>query len=1070
MHQSPDCVDFAPLTQNTGVRIGEARHPGPGLTLSTSNPGGLRNKEALISSLGPGIHQFSETHVSAHTASAVKNTIKFIGMKEHRHLSTHFGHHAAVRANSQWAGTWSGVASVSDFVCKPLQLDWPTPLWESSRVQATLHNIGLHQILVVNIYGYPRGPTWPKAASLTSALLEHVSKQIVFGFSGLAAICGDMNFNPDELHEFAVWKSLGWQSAQDLALARWNQEIQMTCKHATQRDQVWLSPKLAALCKAVELRHVFSGHSSVLASFDLEEAPTTFLSWPQPSNLPWHEWDHTTWMSSDDDVPHFEGRNSTSFYAQWAQSFENDVNKKYHNAYGQCLDSRFLGRGQRLSPTLQARSPPSCRASRDGGVSLAFDLPGRAVLLWYKQLRRFEAFLHSAKSGKATLNAQIYRTELWGAILRSPGFHGSFAAWWNQQDFAPVLGELVHTPPNAALAQLYYMAFEHRFREFESWHLNQRNKLLRAKHAHCLKALHSDLREPCRDQVSLLWDEHKFGVIALDEHSHKIHVDGMIPTALHCTWEIDGKPADLFKAGDELVDSEDSHQASADSEIVQKIWFPTPSSIQEKLGEYWHSRWNSAKPPTTEEWTRITGFVQAFIPSSFFEFPPLSVRLWRSALSNFRPKAARGPDGFARQDLQNMTDAQVSSLLGLLHSIETADTPWPKQLLEGFVLALAKQADSHTPNHFRPIVLLSLVYRCWASLRSRQILSQLATKIHQDAYGYIPGREAGQFWALLSMEIERSLQEGVDFCGLSTDITKAFNFIGRDQLFFTALHLGLDSGFCSAWRRFLDGFTRRFSVHSELGSPIASRAGFPEGCPLSVSAMALLDFCLHIYQNRFASHSRTLTFVDNLALTSSDASFLAAAFVSLRSFLSLWGLSLDLTKSFVWGTSPHIRKQLAPFGLSIRSDALDLGGVLSYEASHRNRLFFGREQQLTAKWVRLRRSTSPLALKLVAVPTVFWAKALHATSSCVFSDVHVQRLRSTAIAALGLKVAGASPLLRLSLAVPATADPGFFQLTQVVCSFRRFCRKSPELFDLWFQFISLTVDVSSVPAPNYCNF
>ena len=50
---------------SNGHRIGEAANPGPPLTISFGNPTGLRNKEAILFQLPPGIHNLAETHLAS---------------------------------------------------------------------------------------------------------------------------------------------------------------------------------------------------------------------------------------------------------------------------------------------------------------------------------------------------------------------------------------------------------------------------------------------------------------------------------------------------------------------------------------------------------------------------------------------------------------------------------------------------------------------------------------------------------------------------------------------------------------------------------------------------------------------------------------------------------------------------------------------------------------------------------------------------------------------------------------------------------------------------------------------
>lgn len=114
----------------------------------------------------------------------------------------------ATRTTSTWAGTWSGVSTISDFPSQELSLPY-TNERECGRMLTTQHMIG--QMVVTNmvIYGFPKGPTWPNALRLTGELLQIVTTEVVLGGTGPRLIGGD--FNTD------AWGCLGDPSLQLLA-------------------------------------------------------------------------------------------------------------------------------------------------------------------------------------------------------------------------------------------------------------------------------------------------------------------------------------------------------------------------------------------------------------------------------------------------------------------------------------------------------------------------------------------------------------------------------------------------------------------------------------------------------------------------------------------------------------------------------------------------------------------------------------------------------------------------------------------------------------------------------------
>ena len=702
--------------------------------------------------------------------------------------------------------------------------------------------------------------------------------------------------------------------------------------------------------------------------------------------------------------------------------------------------------------------------SRPGEIELSYQMPGRAVLLWYKQVRRLQSYLHSIRKGASCTSATLYRVDLWHSIRHAKGFADGFPAWWNSQEFVLYLGELPLFPPSRNLAEVLFTTFLQAFREFEDWHFQQRIGILKAKRQATMEGLFKDLRPPARDQVDCLWRDEEFvPLVDLDDEG-VIHLDEPATLASNSTWLLDGLPAQVTPIADTVVLVDSAESYSGMSKLTQRIFTSTTMEIQTELGKFWKDRWYLQTPPSEEAWLRIVTFTQAFMPTGRFVFEPITIRQWRASIKRFKPKAARGADGFGKQDLLRMSDGHTAALLSLIEAVEQGQTAWPTQLLEAFVIALAKKDISHTPDHFRPIALLSIVYRCWSSLRARQFLRQLTAYIHTDAYGFLPEKETAQIWLLLQAHIECCIQASMPLGGLSTDVVKAFNHIQRSPLFYLAAHVGAPQRLTRPWASFLAGLKRRFLVHNELGDAHLSNVGFPEGDPLSTAAMALLDWSMHVYQSRFAPSARTFSFVDNISIAGHQAQHVAQAYFSLQAFLELWGLLLDDTKTYLWGTTGDLRKQLKLLGFPLYEDAVELGGALSFGAAWRNRLLRAKGQKLEDCWARLRQSKAPLAFKLKALPMVCWNKALHGSEACPLGLQHLQTLRRQATSALGLRVGGANPLLRLSLSEPPVAEPAFFQLVRIVDCLRRLCFKSPELLERWQSFMH-AFDGRTIPGP-----
>ena len=145
------------------------------------------------------------------------------------------------------------------------------------------------------MYGVPRSQAHPRAWEETEAILRPLTEELVMGRHGPRVIGGDFNRPAGSSRELAIWRDHGWQEIQDLALARWGKAVEMTCKHATRHDFLWLSPEAAALCSGSEVHHSFVDHVVLEAKLHVPSSACRIFTWPRPSTIPWDDTQVDLW-------------------------------------------------------------------------------------------------------------------------------------------------------------------------------------------------------------------------------------------------------------------------------------------------------------------------------------------------------------------------------------------------------------------------------------------------------------------------------------------------------------------------------------------------------------------------------------------------------------------------------------------------------------------------------------------------------------------------------------------------------------------------------------------------------
>ena len=310
------------------IRYGEAKNPGPTtgdlLTVGVNNPGGLRQKEDILLGMGPGIWAMTETQLSATTFKTCAGTLRTSGRALNRDVRFHGGAPAPLRHGSSWAGRWTGMAVLADFPTATLDVPWPMEHWDSGGVLMTRHWVNSLPVTLGTFYGYAHGPTWPKATQLSDQLLETFTVELILGTKGVRMVAGDFNEEPGHLTQHQIWIRHGWREAQQVAEELFHHQPLATCKGATYRDQLWLSPEAIQLLRGLQVEEDFVDHATVSIQLQVLAKMGYIHAWPRPAEFPWDEFDSSTWAPTCTQS-YVIGQDSTKFLHDWATEFENAV-------------------------------------------------------------------------------------------------------------------------------------------------------------------------------------------------------------------------------------------------------------------------------------------------------------------------------------------------------------------------------------------------------------------------------------------------------------------------------------------------------------------------------------------------------------------------------------------------------------------------------------------------------------------------------------------------------------------------------------------------------------------------
>ena len=1057
----------------TGFRFGEALHPGPWvqndeegtdlLNIGLCNTTKIRRKEPQIIEMGPGIWNFAETHWTEATACSSSFVLKKLARTMNRNIKFVTGAPVGLRSNSSWAGSWSGVAQMTDLPAVPLSLNWPADHWSSSRIMATRQWASNLPLTIGTFYGYPLGPTWPKARSLSNQLLENFTREIIYGTAGVRIIAGDFNADPGALTHQKLWQQQGWVNAQTYAAEHLSHQWQPTCKNSTERDQIWLSPEAASLLRSIEIHQLFADHSTIVVKLQVPLQHCRVLRWPLPGEIPWEKLQDKKLLVENRQAINGDLQENATF-EEWSASFEVQAL--------QCLQHQdiptnpnMMGRGRRTKPIEVEETMPIPKSSRNGEIVLQNDLIGNGVKLHFRQARRLQSLLHAARAGKQTPQATEYRVSLWTAILKARGFQHSFGDWWQklEKTFPESPAILPSSVPDMEIVELLYQEFMIHFRRLERFHVSERTRLLKEKYQVSLKQLFRELRPQTKNTPDVFVDEKQFEVIDIDHDQGLLRLEPCPEHHDDDLWLCEGFSVQIVGFDGAICKVQTEAPVELGDFLVQKSFSRTISQVHQKLVNFWQPRWQRMADLPDEVWSRVLAFAQSYFPRFELELHRLSQQEWRDAVVHMKKGAARGLDGFSRSDLHWMSDQHLHWLLQMLDKVESGDQEWPEQLLHATVICLEKFTGACQAGSFRPISIFSVIYRVWSGLRTRQMLTLLRQVLPSGIHGFVPGAETAEIWLQTQGQIELAHQEQASLIGLSADLQKAFNHIGRRQTRILAEKVGVSNRIIVPWNKFISKVQRRFDVRGCLSEPLVSTSGYPEGCPMSILGMILANWAHHQYQAVFSPNVNTYSFVDNLTLTSRSCEELVHGFVTTSTFYKMWGLEIDDSKTFVWATTSEARQQLKALNYPVAHTKLELGGVMTFTRKNRISPLRQRDMPIEDKWKKLTRSQAPTEQKLKVIPIAIWAALLHGTEACKLTESFFEAERRKAAKALRWQAPGTNLRLKFAFSSTPTADPEYYRLCRAIGTFCRMLKKQDGFMIDWIQYFE--GDQSCAPGP-----
>ena len=352
-----------------------------------------------------------------------------------------------------------------------------------------------------------------------------------------------------------------------------------------------------------------------------------------------------------------------------------------------------------------------------------------------------------------------------------------------------------------------------------------------------------------------------------------------------------------------------------------------PARIDEEFRKAWLPYFcrSGQRDTSLEEFDReVEGWLQ-LLPQ--VDLPQLTGQMLADVVQ--RKSATAGSlDCWAWRELKVLPVSWYDELARILAKVEDFGI-LSDRLLDAYI-----DGDA-TPLGQRPLSVLPVVYRVWASTRMGQLRDWFKSWVPDSVFSAGSGRGSVEAWYTSGLEFEevRTGATDSDLHLFVADAIKSFDTVDRGILDRVLSSLGLPGWFRHAYFEYHAHVRLRFKLAAGLGEPWTRDGGIPQGCPLSM----MFNVALYPPWCRYLSAQvgvQPRLYADNLKCVSRDPDLLLNAARFTTGYVRLVGQEPARSKCVLFSTSREVRKDMKEWVLSQEGD--------KWSVRFDVRVFFGR--------------------------------------------------------------------------------------------------------------------------------
>ena len=720
-------------------RIGEADHPGPSVTISSFNPTQLLGHEDEICAWSNGVWLGCET---SHTEHAMRLSIARFKKQQ---VNSIFSRAVARHASNAglFRGRASGTVILSRYPIRPFPVAVVESVAATSRFVDAIIQLGNRcSAYMCAIYGPPQNDSFADSDRLFFDVATP-GIQRALSFKGPAVITGDFNRNLEQCPFWATLQQQGWKDAAQLAYDMFGVLPQPTCRNASRKTFILVNPEMVQFFQGCQINEEFQfdSHPILEATFHIGDQIPQRMVWKIPSSFDDMIVDDV--LFSQHAQLRCEQRSVTfedayqrgdveQVLRQFALAFEESIQKAVVDVTGQNVDTprgcfqRCDGKNVRV----MAISAPVIRKARHSELNVEMVQPTICMRWHIKQGRRLQSLLRQVRAMKKSYDDHKWGrcNELWHVILKAQGFRHGFARW--------ILEKFAVFVPLQLPDEGYLQALVDEYIQYQQTVIQQQIQLQRKMHReHVLndvagggtkafRCVKDPLPPPLAHLGMPIKQEIKPVRIRKEGHNwFEIKGPNHLIAGHKVVFHNQEALIESVQGGIIRLDRKVKIKNVTDWTILQTIVTAHPLEMQKIVADTWSKYWGKrCDDIPCQAWDEANNLITSLHDCPSCPFKELDVETWKQSMQHLNFKSARGSCGFSYRDLSRLPLVLLDWLFKLYHLAEQG-FGWPRQLALARVTMLAKpDSPLDNPNSVRPITIMSILYRQWSRIRSKQML------------------------------------------------------------------------------------------------------------------------------------------------------------------------------------------------------------------------------------------------------------------------------------------------------------------------------------------------------------